>query len=121
MNLLKLGEGPFPLPIGQDKDEVKKQFDASKVPPAADDPKGTIHLKLKPKSGTQFEKRFRQIDVFVDPKSNMPARIDTVEKAGTTRSTELTNLKLNAGVKPDDFTLPNIAGAGWNRREEPFE
>ena len=121
MNLLKLGEGPFPLPIGQDKDEVKKQFDASKIPPAADDPKGTIHLKLVPKSGTQFEKRFRQIDVFVDPKSSMPARIDTVEKAGTTRSTELTNLKLNAGVKPEDFTLPNIDTEGWNRREEPFQ
>jgi len=121
MNLLKLGEGPFPLPIGQDKDEVKKQFDASKVPPAADDPKGTLHVKLVPKSGTQFEKRFRQIDVFVDPKSSMPARIDTVEKAGTTRSTELTNLKLNTGVKPDDFTLPNIDAEGWNRREEPFE
>ena len=121
MNLLKLGEGPFPLPIGQDKDEVKKQFDASKIPPAADDPKGTLHVKLVPKSGTQFEKRFRQIDVFVDPKSSMPARIDTVEKAGTTRSTELTNLKLNAGVKPDDFTLPNIDSEGWNRREEPFE
>ena len=121
MNLLKLGEGPFPLPIGQDKDEVKKQFDASKVAPAADDPKGTIHIKLAPKPGTQFEKRFRQIDVFVDPRSNMPARIDTVEKAGTTRSTELTNLKLNAGVKPEDFTLPNIDTEGWNRREEPFE
>src|SRR5690606_17097897 len=27
INLLKLGEGPFPLPIGQPPDEVKKQFD----------------------------------------------------------------------------------------------
>jgi len=31
MNLLKLGEGPFPLPIGQDKEDVKKQFTVSKV------------------------------------------------------------------------------------------
>jgi outer membrane lipoprotein-sorting protein len=121
MNLLKLGEGPFPLPIGQDKEEVKKQFDASKVAPAADDPKGTVHVKLVPKSGTPFSKRFRQIDVYVDPKSNMPSRIDTVEKAGTTRSTELTNVKLNAGVKANDFALPNIDSEGWNRREEPFE
>jgi outer membrane lipoprotein-sorting protein len=121
MNLLKLGEGPFPLPIGQDKEEVKKQFEVSKVPPTPEDPKGTIHIKLVPKPGTQFEKRFRQIDVFVDPKSNMPARIDTVERAGTTRSTELTNLKLNTGVKPDDFTLPDIDSEGWNRREEPFQ
>jgi outer membrane lipoprotein-sorting protein len=74
-----------------------------------------------PKKGSQFEKKFQQIEVFVDPKTRMPARIDTVEKSGTTRSTELTNVKLNAGVKNDAFTLPNINEPGWNRREEPFE
>lgn len=121
MNLLKLGEGPFPLPIGQDKDEVKRQFDATKVEATKDDPAGTVHVKLVPKAGTTFAKRFRQIDVYVDPKNNMPARIDTVEKAGTTRSTELTNVKLNEGVKDEAFTLPNIDNAGWNRREEPYE
>jgi outer membrane lipoprotein-sorting protein len=121
MNLLKLGEGPFPLPIGQDKAEVKKQFDVKKVPLTPDDPKGTLHVRLVPKKESQFVKRFKQIDVFVDPNTNMPSRIDTVEPAGTTRSTDLTNLKLNAGVKPDDFTLPNINNEGWNRREEPFE
>ena len=121
MDLLKLGEGPFPLPIGQDKVEVKKQFDVSKVPPTADDPKGTIHVKLAPRAGSQFEKRFRQIDVFVDTKTAMPARIDTVERAGTTRSTEFKDLKLNTGVKAEDFALPNIDAEGWNRREEPFE
>jgi outer membrane lipoprotein-sorting protein len=120
MNLLKLGEGPFPLPIGQDKTEVKKQFEASKIPPSADDPKDTVHIKLVPKPGSQFEKRFKQIDVFVDTKTGMPARIDTVEKAGTTRSTELKNVKLNTGVKDAAFVLPPIANDGWNRREEPF-
>jgi len=120
MNLLKLGEGPFPLPIGQDKDDVKKQFEASKIPAAADDPKDTVHIKLVPRPGSQFEKRFKQIDVFVDTKTNMPARIDTVEKAGTTRSTELKNVKLNTGVKDEAFVLPPIANDGWNRREEPF-
>jgi outer membrane lipoprotein-sorting protein len=121
MDLLKLGEGPFPLPIGQDKAEVKKQFDATKVPPTADDPKGTAHVRLVPKPGTAFAKRFRQIDVYVDAKTSMPARIDTVEKAGTTRSTELTNVKLNAGVTDDAFALPSIDNEGWNRREEPYE
>jgi outer membrane lipoprotein-sorting protein len=121
MNLLKLGEGPFPLPIGQDKNDVKKQFDASKEAPAKDDPKDTVHVKLVPKPGSQFEKRFKQIDVFVDPRTNMPARIDTVEKSGTTRSTELNNVKLNAGVAADAFKLPPIEDQGWNRREEPYQ
>ena len=121
MNLLKLGEGPFPLPIGQDKDEVKRQFDASKVDTAKDDPKETVHVKLVPKAGATFAKRFKQIDVYVDTKTNMPVRIDTVERAGTTRSTELTNVKLNDGVRDEAFALPNIDSEGWNRREEPFE
>jgi outer membrane lipoprotein-sorting protein len=121
MNLLKLGEGPFPLPIGQDKADVKKQFSVTKAESAKDDPKDTVHVTLIPKAGSQLEKRFKQIDVFVDLKNNMPARIDTVEKAGTTRSTELTNVKLNAGIADDAFILPDIDKAGWNRREEPFQ
>lgn len=121
MNLLKLGEGPFPLPIGQDKAEVKRQFDATKVESTKEDPAGTVHVKLVPKPGTSFAKRFKQIDVFVDTKNNMPGRIDTVERAGTTRSTELTNVKLNVDVKDEAFTLPNIDNDGWNRREEPYE
>lgn len=121
MNLLKLGEGPFPLPIGQDKAEVKKQFETTKQPAAKDDPAGTVHVRLVPAKGSQFEKRFKQIDVFVDTKSHMPARIDTVEKAGTTRSTELTNVKLNGGVNDGAFALPSIENEGWNRREEPFQ
>jgi len=120
MNLLKLGEGPFPLPIGQDKEEVKRQFKTDLVPAEKDDPKETIHVRLTPKPKSQFEARFKQIDVFVDTKTSMPVRIDTVEKAGTVRSTDLKNLKLNVGVKADDFKLPDIGNDGWNRREEPF-
>ena len=122
MNLLKLGEGPFPLPIGQPKQEVKMQFEVAKVAPTADDPKGTVHVKLVPKAGSQFEKRFRSIDVYLDPATNMPARIDTSEKPDTARMTELKNLKMNGGVGDEQFSLPNIDGeAGWNRREEAFE
>jgi outer membrane lipoprotein-sorting protein len=120
MNLLKLGEGPFPLPIGQDKLEVKKQFKATKEKPEKDDPKDTVHIRLIPEEKSQFEKKFQRIDVFVDTKSSMPVRIDTVEKAGTTRSTELKNIKLNTGVKNQAFDLPKIDDQGWNRREEPF-
>ena len=31
MNLLELGEGPFPLPIGQSRQDVEKQFKVTKV------------------------------------------------------------------------------------------
>jgi outer membrane lipoprotein-sorting protein len=121
MNLLKLGEGPFPLPIGQDKAEVKKQFKPERIASGEGDPPNTIHVRLTPNKGSQFERKFKQIDVFVDRNTAMPVRIDTVEPAGTTRSTELTNVKLNGGVKDEAFALPNIDNQGWNRREEPFQ
>lgn len=121
MNLLKLGEGPFPLPIGQDKADVKKQFTVTKTDSTRDDPRDTLHITLIPKPGSQLERRFKQIDVYIDTKNNMPARIDTVEKAGAMRSTELNNIKLNTSVTDDAFTLPNIDKEGWNRREEPFQ
>jgi outer membrane lipoprotein-sorting protein len=121
MNLLKLGEGPFPLPIGQDKEDVKKQFKVTKAEPAADDPKGTVHITLVPKAGSQLERRFKKIDVYIDMATNMPGRIDTEEKGGTARSTELSHVKLNSGLKDDAFTLTNIDNEGWNRREEPFQ
>jgi len=34
---------------------------------------------LTPKKGTRFAKKFDAIDVWVDPKTNMPARIDTAQ------------------------------------------
>jgi hypothetical protein len=37
MDPLKLGEGPFPLPIGQKKEDVKKLFDVARITPAQDD------------------------------------------------------------------------------------
>jgi outer membrane lipoprotein-sorting protein len=121
MNLLKLGEGPFPLPIGQDKEAVKKEFEASKEAAKADDPKDAIHLKLVPKKDTRLAKRFTKLDVYVDQQTGMPRRIDATEKVGAMRTTELKNVKLNGGVQDADFALDNIEGKGWNRREEPYE
>lgn len=126
INLLKLGEGPFPLPIGQKKEEVKKQFDVKLVKPSKEDPKelaGMPHLLLKPVKGTQFARKFSALDVWVDMKTNMPRRIDTLDvKETTTRSTELTDVKVNPEppLGDADFTLPKIDQSNWNVHEEPF-
>lgn len=120
INVLKLGEGPFPLPIGQDPADVKKQFDVTKVPPAKDDPAGTIHVRLVPKKDSQFAKRFHQIEVWIDPKADMPVRIETLDPNQTEdRTTDLSDVKVNAGVKDADFALPN-PGPDWSTVVEPY-
>jgi outer membrane lipoprotein-sorting protein len=115
---LKLGEGPFPLPIGQDPAEVLKNFDVVLKPLGKDDPPGTTHAGLTPRPGTRFARKFQSIDVFVDPKTHFPTRIETVDRDGvTTHTTDLSNIKINQGLKDIDFQLPE-PGKDWGVSEE---
>lgn len=119
IDLLKLGEGPFPLPVGQKKEDVYKQFDVTLAAPDKTDPSGTAHLKLTPKPSTDLARRFTQIDVWVDRQLGMPLRIVTLDNAGQQSvTTDLTGIRLNGGLKDDDFALEKVAG--WDTTEEPF-
>ena len=123
-NLLKLGEGPFPLPIGQPKAEVHKEFEVTKSPAGADAPKGTVHVTLKPREGTRLARKFHVIEVWVDPKLNMPVRIEVLDVNETTRrQTDLTNIKVNPNppLTDRDFALPRIDQNKWELHTEPFE
>jgi outer membrane lipoprotein-sorting protein len=115
LDLFKLGEGPFPLPLGQ-----KKLFDVAKIDPAKDDPPGTVHVRLTPKDGTQFASRFKTIDVWVDTVTAMPRRIQTDDiNQTTTRTTDLSDVKINAGATDKDFAQPPVP-PDWDVVEGPY-
>ena len=125
VNLLKLGQGPFPLPIGQKKQDVSAQFAVKPLPLAKEDGPGledTIHVQLKPKPGSQFFKRFSAIDVWVDRATRFPIQIHTDNPdESDPRTTRLTGLNLNpaAGLPADAFKLPPVAG--WSVTTEPYK
>ena len=121
INVLKLGEGPLPLPIGQDPAEVRKQFSVTKIPLTDKDPAGSAHVQLVPtETNQQFKGKFKSIDVFVDPKTGFPNRIDTVDPSGAKKSTTLTDLKVNDPAMTDkDFDLPEIKD--WNQTTEQLK
>lgn len=119
INLLKLGEGPFPLPIGQKKEEVRRLFEVTGIPPKTNE--NAVHLKLTPRPGTQFADKFQSIEAWVDLTDHMPRRIETVEPNGVTvRTTELTNLRINPSLSDADFTLPKIDEKEWNLYNEAY-
>lgn len=123
INLLKLGEGPFPLPIGQKKEDVHRQFDVTKVKPNKNDPAGTVHLKLVPKEETPLADKFSEIDVWVDTKTHFPRRIGTADPENQNfKTTDLENVKINPqpGLGDRDFALERISDADWQRSVEPF-
>jgi outer membrane lipoprotein-sorting protein len=114
LDLMKLGEGPFPLPIGQKKEDVKAQFDVKKIDPARDDPPGTVHLQLAPRPDTQLARKFRLIDVWVDTANSMSARIQTTDNgnpdAPDVKVTDLTDVKVNTGLGDKDFAQDDLPG-----------
>jgi outer membrane lipoprotein-sorting protein len=124
VNLFELGKGPFPLPIGQDPQAVRESFDVAAAPPAADDPAGTIHLKLTPRPQTDLARKFSSIDVWVDRGLEMPVRIETQGAAndGTDRQTDLRNLRVNPQPPLADavFALPAIDKA-WSVTQQPLD
>jgi outer membrane lipoprotein-sorting protein len=122
INLLKLGEGPFPLPIGQDKEEVRRLFEVTKVEPDAElDPPNTVHVKLVPKPDTPFANQFKSIDAWVDLTDHMPKRIETVDANGVTvRTTDLSNVRVNAKLDDSAFALEKLP-EGWTLLNEAYD
>jgi outer membrane lipoprotein-sorting protein len=122
IDLFKLGEGPFPLPIGQAKEEVHKQFAVTKVAPTKDDPTGTVHLQLIPNANTRLAQKMKSIDAFVDVKSHFPIRIGTVDRNETMdRTTNMTNVKINPNLRDQDFDLGPLPDPNWNVTEQPYQ
>ena len=118
LNLLKLGEGPFPLPIGQPPAEVQKLFEVKKLDPKGDDPRNTLHIQLLPRASTQFARKFKSIDVWVDTQTHFPRKIETVDSRETgIRATDLTNIKVNSNLDDKFFVLDPV-GNDWRRQSE---
>ncbi len=117
INLLKLGEGPFPLPIGQDKQDVYQEFDVSLTPSGETDP--GIHLTLTPKETSKFSRKFKQIDVWVDAATKFPVRIDTLDRNEAISRSTLLKITPAPEMAAADFALEPVTG--WKTFVEPFE
>lgn len=140
VDLLKLGEGPFPLPIGQPRDTVRAQFEVTRLP---DDPEkpGLVGLELRPFEETRLARRFHQIVVWVDQKDAMPRVIETVSaemavvpdpaNPGSTKveiaagpeskRTTLSKVEINQAVDDSDFELKPIDASTWTIVHEQYK
>ena len=120
-DLFKLGQGPFPLPIGQPREEVLKEFDVTKIDESKNDLPNTTGLRLKTKPGSAFEKQFKQIDVWIDLTDHLPKKILTASAKGNeTKTALLKSMRLNNAVKPEELILEKLP-ADWDTIDQGFE
>lgn len=104
----ELGNGPIPLPIGQSKESVLKQFNVTKASrpdkgPLSKLDQRVIGLHLEPKGESEWE----YIDLFYNPDTWLPVAVRTMETDGTSRVSRLTNMQLNT-LSEEDAKLLSI-------------
>ena len=124
VDLFDVETAPFPVPFGQKKDNILKNFTVSLPPPAKGDPKDTDHLVCIPQPGTQMAKDFSKLEFYVSRKTHLPVRIvatETNDKGKVTKVTTATFAKVqtDAGLTDRDFASP----AEWKKYdviEEPL-
>ena len=119
----KLGEGPFPLPIGQPPETVRRQFEVERYDPAdaeANDLElealpGTVRLRLVPRPDSPFARDFERIELDVDPETGFPARVTTLDPAGIKlKSAAFEDVERNADLGEAAFELEAIDLSDWN-------
>lgn len=122
-DLLKLGEGPFPLPIGQTKQSVHEQFKVTEVDPTDPEqnemdiaaPEGTRRLRLTPKEGTALADDFSWIELDVNLADGMPRQVITLDKTGANaRVTDLRSIKINQPLPEGAMEMEAIDRKAWN-------
>lgn len=119
IDLFKLGQGPFPLPIGQPKTAVYEQFEVTEKPAGADAPANTALIKLTPKPDTDMARRFAWLEVWVDQNDFLPRQIKTLNVQGSTLTTTiLSDVKLNTPLGDDSFKLEKVNEKEWTIRIE---
>lgn len=120
-DVLTLGRGPFPLPIGQSPDDVRMNFAVTRLPDDAERP-GKIVLELRPREGTRLADRMEQIICWIDPAIAMPVVIQTVEPSSAKIvTTRLTNVKLGEPLPQGTFQLLPIDEKSWRIEFVPME
>lgn len=117
-NPYKLGEGPFPVPFGQKKADILKEFAVTLVPPATGDPDNTDHLKLVARAGSQTGRSYKQVEVWIareGPQHGLPVKVKASKKDGTGKvNSYLTitfkDVELNKGFSGSVFKIEKPAG-----------
>lgn len=85
-NPYKLGEGAFPLPFGQSKADILREFTVQRLEPAKDDPPNTDHLLLVPRPATRTGEMYKSLDFWIAQDgalAGLPVKVQAGRKDGT--------------------------------------
>lgn len=140
---LKIGEGPFPIPIGQKRDDILARYNAELLKPEEGlNPKdkdqadlisfvaGSYQLRLVPRADRPDQDKFKEIRLWyrADKGGNLlPVMARTIQVSpepgedGDESLVRLLNVKLNLEIPPGETdTATPPAAEGWDGQVVDF-
>lgn len=125
---LKLGEGPFPLPIGQPKEEVLKRFVVKQLERPSDPflaerlrGRAVDGLLLTPKPSTPEAEDVQRVELFYDRKTHLPLGVHVVEESGDRKTVLLRDLHRNEGIDEAKLSIETPdPKEGWHIDIRPW-
>jgi hypothetical protein len=129
---LRLGEGPIPIPLGQEADSVLERYDATLLPMTDGlDPKedaslvrfveggaGSWQLRLEPRSE---DDDFEEIRLWYERGTLLPRMAMTTNRSGDVSVVQLAKVARNIDLPPDVFKVtPPPMGSGWDTQIEEY-
>jgi len=130
-----LEKSPIPMPFGQTKEQVLKNFQVRLMPPQMGDPENTDHLYCVPREGAPLAKNHRRLEYYVSRDTHLPVRIvaesangakvevaEFIDLAGESAGPQrapLSSRSINVEISADRFALP-AETRDYHVSEEPL-
>ena len=127
---IAINRTPFPLPFGQKRDDVLKNFEVEyrglealeawrrpDKPQQKVDERKYERLVLIPRKESPLSKDYTRLDFWIDGETGLPKQIRTQDESKAVLTVRFGPLSLNDNVKVDagDFNEPGMPGGGWKR------
>jgi len=125
---MRLG-GPFPLPIGQKRDDVLRRFSVELLSGEPDtfvapkpDEVNLTGLRLTPREGTVEARDWSTIDLWYDRDTWYPVGVVAIERNGDARRIRLTDMKRHEALPEASEQLLSIdePGEDWSVDVRPW-
>ena len=112
----RLGQGPFPVPFGQEAGAMKEYFDIATRPAGPADPENTTYLKLTPRDTHKEELSFVLLEMWIDRDTSLPVRMVSRDASRNTTTVTFTDIDTEVAFDEADFRLPRPLG--WEYSEQ---
>jgi len=126
---LRLGDGPFILPLGQPRAAVEREFVVTSVPIPAHNffqslrtaSDGLCALQLVAREGTEAHRSIRRLTLVLDSATLAPRGVEALKPNGDTERVLLRESVIDGGIDEKQATvieLPDMTG--WRIDERPL-